>query len=157
MLTFKSKSNSKSKKFFRPVHLHAILFLVIYNIVSKANLVQALTIKDPLVSFLRIYLFGVIASFVFLYIFSHEDFLPFAKDIEKEEDKKEKKYLKKYRHYGKILGSFVIGGIGGPILIALTLRFFFHKKIIRYPLLFLITLVSTFLMFGIVKGFIHIL
>lgn len=139
---------------FKTIHLQAVLVVILYNIISKANFAHAL-IKSPfLLSFLRVYAFGVIATFAFLYLFSHEDFFQFARDLEKSEKQNEKKYLKKFNHYGKIFGSVLIGSIGGPIFLALTLRLFFHNHNIKYTLIFLVIFISTLISFGLLKGLI---
>lgn len=147
-------SKNKKQKFkFKSIHAQAVIVFILYNVISKVNFAQALIHNAFLYSFLRVYSFGVIATFAFLYFFSHEDFFQFAKDLEKTEKKKEKKYLNKFHHYGKVLGAILIGGIGGPIFAALTLRVFFHNQKIKYPLIFLIIFISTILGFGLIKGF----
>ena len=142
---------------FKAIHLQAVLVLILYNIISKANLAHALIRNSFVVSFLQVYGFGILATFAFLYLFSHEDFFTFAKEIEKKEEKGERKYLHKFKHLGKILATFLIGSIGGPIFLALTLRIFFHKHSLKYLLIILVIFISTLFGFGLLKGSINLL
>ena len=123
------------RKFFRPVHLQAILFLIIYNIISKWVFFKAIIHDSLLVNFLVPYFFGIIAGYIFLYLLSHEDFFHFIKDVEKIEKKKERGFIKKYLHHGKILATFLITIIGGPIFGALTIRLLLPRY--KYSLLIL--------------------
>lgn len=148
----------KGNKFkLRRIHFEAVALLILYTIISKANFLHAFIRNDFLISFLQVYSFGVFATFVFLYIFSHEDFFQFAYEIEVREKKQETKYLRKFKHYGKILATFLIGGVGGPIFLALTLRIFFHKNSLKYLLIFLVIFISTLISFGILKGSFNLL
>lgn len=142
---------------FRWIHLQAVLVLILYNIISKANLAHALIRNTFLVSFLQVYGFGILATFAFLYLFSHEDFFTFARELERNEERGEKKYLYKFKHLGKLFATFLIGSIGGPIFLALTLRIFFHKHSVKYLLIFLVIFISTLFGFGLLKGSINLL
>lgn len=153
----KSKSKIKKKSFFRPVHLQAILFLIVYNILSKTFLIKFILYKNFYLNFIGPYVFGVIAGSVFLYLLKHEDFFHFMKEVEKEERGKEKKFIKKFLHHGKILATVIIATIGGPIFAALTIRLLLPRY--RYPFLLLAvgnifsTLLSVTLAKGVVLGF----
>lgn len=142
----------KQKFKFKSIHIQAVLVLILYNIISKANLAHAFIRSDFLISFLQVYGFGVLATFAFLYLFSHEDFFTFARELERNEERGERKYLHKFKHLGKLLATIAIGIIGGPIFLALTLRLFFHKHKIQYALIFLIIFISTLFGFGAIKG-----
>lgn len=126
---------NKGKHFFHWVHLIALLVLGTYYFLSKLNLVHALKNNDPLSAFLQIYLFGVFFACLFLYIFSHEKFFKFAKELEKMEEKKEKTLLNKYFHHGKILATFLIGAVGGPVFASLTARLLLNKFKYKYLLI----------------------
>lgn len=138
------------------IHLIAVFILGGYFILSKVNLVNALTKETLILSFLQLYLFGVFFACLFLFIFSHENFFPFAKDIEKQEAKNEKKYLKKYLHHGKVLGTFVIGAIGGPVFSSLTARLLLNNYPFKYLLVILANIPSTFFTVGIANGFVKL-
>lgn len=147
----KSRIYPKTKRQLKLVHFQAIVVFILYNVVSKANFVHALIKDSFLFAFLKVYSFGVIATFAFLYLFSHEDFFQFAKEVEKKEIIKEKKYLTNLYHYGRVLTVIVIGSIGGPVFLALTLRLLFHRHDIKYPLVFLAIFISTLIGFGLIK------
>ncbi len=137
---------------FHWIHLIAVFILGGYFVLSKVNLVHALANPIFIISFLQLFVFGTFFSFLFLYIFSHEKFFPFAKDIEKSEKAKEKKYLSKYLHHGKVLATFIIGVIGGPIFLSLTLRMLLNKFRQKYLFVPLTSFVSTAFTFVVGKG-----
>ena len=95
------------------------------------------------------------SGFLFLYLFSHEDFFAFAGVLEKEESKKEKNYLDKFLKYGRFLTCVLVSQVGGPIFLALTVRFLFRKKDNRYLIVFLASAVSA--VFGVLlaKGLLN--
>jgi hypothetical protein len=117
----KRKLRSK-EAFFKPVHLQAVVFLLMYSVISKSIFIKSISSVDNMVAFLVPYVFGVVAGFLFLYLFSHEDFFHFARDVEKMESKREYGLLKKYKHYGKVVCTLIIATLGGPVFSALTIR-----------------------------------
>jgi len=152
------KRKSKKKRgFFRPVHLHAFLITISYLIISKLVFVRFVADGNICISFLGPFLFGSVVSVIFLYLFNHEDFFHFIKEIEKEEEKKEKNYLKKYARFGKIIACLVVGAIGGPIFSALTIRFLLGRIWYRYLVLVFSGVLSTIASVGIAKGFLDFL
>lgn len=134
----------------------AVFILGGYFVLSKINLVSALTRESIFTSFLQLYLFGIFFACLFLFIFSHEKFFTFAKDIEKEESKKEKKYLKKYMHHGKVFTTFVIGAVGGPFFSSLTARLLLNNYSFKYLLVILANIPSTILTVAASRGLIQI-
>jgi hypothetical protein len=151
-------SNLKYKKTkfkFHWTHFVAVLILGGYFILSKINTIHALTKNNIVESFLQLYLFGIIFACLFLYIFSHDRFFPFAREIEKKEKKKEKKYLKKFLHHGKIFGTFVIGAIGGPVFSSLTARLLLNNFGYKYLLVILANIPSTVLTVLAARGLIN--
>jgi hypothetical protein len=142
---------------FHWVHLLGVVILVGYFVLSKLNTVNAVTRQDIFLSFIQLYIFGAIFACIFLYLFSHEKFFPVAKDIEKVEEKKEKKYLKRYLHHGKILATFIIGTLGGPVFSSLTARLLLSKMGMgKYFIVILANIPSTLFTVGITNGFIKI-
>ena len=123
------KLKRKKRSFFRPVHLQAIIFLVIYNVVSKT-----------------IFIKSVLQSAYFFH---------FIKEVERQEDKKERGYLNKFKHHGKILATLIIATIGGPIFSALTIRLLLPKYKYPYLLLFIGNIFSTLFSVMIGKGILH--
>ncbi len=138
-------------------HVFALLILVSYFSVSKLNMAHAMTNQNKLIAFLQIYLFGIFFACLFLYLFSHERFFPIAKQIEKEEEKKEKKYLKKYIRHGKVLATFIIGTLGGPVFSSLTARLLLNNtNFLKYFIVVLANIPSTVVTVGIANGFVKI-
>lgn len=134
---------------FHWTHLVAVIVLVGYFLLSKINLAHALLNKNLVESFLQIYIFGIFFACLFLFIFSHEKFFTFAKDMEKQEQAKEKTFLKKYIHHGKILATFVIGVIGGPVFSSLTARILLNNYPFKYFLVIIANIPSTLFTLGI--------
>ncbi|MFZ3301628.1 MAG: hypothetical protein WA152_02875 [Microgenomates group bacterium] len=133
----------KPKSKFHWTHLIAVGLLALYFIISKINLAHALSSQNTFIAFLQIYFFGIIFACLFLYIFSHDKFFPVAKEIEKEEEKKEKKYLAKYLHHGKVLATFLIGVIGGPVFSSLTARLLINNHWYKYLIIIIANIPST--------------
>lgn len=131
-----AKRKTKTKKpFLRGVHLQAAIFLIVYTIISKYVFIRSITSGNNWVAFLVPYTFGVLAGCMFLYLFNHEDFFHFMKDIEAKEKKKEQSLLKKYIHFGKVAAILIIAIIFGPILSALSIRLLLNKVWYKYLLL----------------------
>lgn len=154
-------SKIKSKKWSDRIHWShflAIIVLFSYFTLSKINL--AMTIHDPniVIVFIKIYSFGAVFACFFLYVFSHDKFFPFAKEIEKKEEAKEKKYLQKYIHHGKVLATFIIGTFGGPVFSSLTARLLINNmQFGKYLIVILANIPSTVFTVGIANGFIKLI
>lgn len=145
-----SLKNKKSKLHW--THLIAVAVLAFYFIVSKINLAHAFLNSNMLKTFTQLFIFGTVFSFVFLYIFSHEKFFPFAKEIEKKEEAKEKNYLKRYLKHGKIFATFLIGVIGGPVFLSITTRLLLNNFRFRYLFVAITSFVSTIVTLSAGKG-----
>ena len=141
------------KGFFRLVHLEAIAILIAFFIVSNFVLVVSVANASIYISFFAPLLLGVLSTFVFLYLFSHSDFFHFITDFEKEEKGNEKKYLDRFKHFGKTVICVLVSAIGGPIFLALTVRFLFSKSRSRYLVALISTLISTIFSVALAKGF----
>lgn len=141
-----------NKSVFRSVHLQAILFLLFYTILSKFIFVKSIISDSYAVNFFGPYIYGVIAGSVFLYLFSHEDFFHFIKDLKKQQKKKEDKYIKKYIHYGKVLCSLVVATLGGPVFSALTVRLLLNRVWFKYVLVAIGNIPSTIIAVAMGKG-----
>lgn len=146
--------NSKKSR-FHWVHLIAVFILGSYFVLSKVNLVNALTRDNLVNSFFQMFIFGLFFTYLFLYLFSHENFFPFAKEIENKEKSKEEKLLKKYIHHGKVIGTFLIGLVGGPVFLSLTTRLLLNNFRYKYVFIFITILISTFIIFSISTGLVR--
>ncbi len=141
-----------SKSLLRTVHLQALLFLVVYNFLSKFIFIKSLLSKSLLVNFFGPYIFGIAAGFVFMYLLKHEDFFHFMKEVEVIEKKAERKMLHKYLHHGKVMATFLITAISGPVLGVITTRLLLPKYRKWFLILVLGNFVSTILTVGLAKG-----
>jgi len=141
------------------VHLEALVLIVFYLFFSKVFLVHSAFLKNIFPAFLSQFVYGSLAGLVFLYLFSHEDFFPLAREIEKEEEKKEEKWLKRLKHHGKIFVCLMIGALGGPVLGALSVRLLLHRHHFwyKYGIVVFSDLISTVISLGLVKGFVGVL
>jgi len=139
------------------IHFWAVATIVLYLSFSKIVLVYFSPLSLWL-AFLGPFVYGALAGLIFLYLFSHEDFFPLARQIEKEEKKQEKKWLKTFSRHGKLFICLAIGAIGGPLFGAITVRFLIHqhKFWYKYALIFFSTIISTILLVGIARGIIKI-
>lgn len=138
--------------FFRPVHLQTLAVLIVYFFISNFVFVGSIAHPNILVSFFVPLTFGTISSFVFLYLFGHEDFFHTMASLEKEEKGNEEKLLGKFGHFGNIIVCMIISAIGGPIILALAIRFLFSEKENRYLIAFISVLASTIITVGFAKG-----
>lgn len=147
----------KIKKFFRPVHFQALLVLVIYFILSRAIFLKFVSLGFRWEAFVGPFVFGSIESLIFLYLFSHEDFFHFMKDVEKAEEKKEEKYLKQFGYHGRILTAIFVSSVGGPIFLALTVRLLMKNFEYKYWVIIFSVFVSTIIDVLLALGVFHIL
>lgn len=147
------KRRIKIKKgFIRPIHIQTLFVIVAYLVISKFVFFKFVTGPNMVESFLGPFIFGVLTSFIFLYLFSHEDFFHFIKEVEKKEERKEEEYLRKYKHLGKIAAVLAIGAIGGVIFAALTVRLLLINYKYRYLILLISMFFSTIFTVGVAKG-----
>lgn len=142
------------KRKIHNIHILAVVILTSYLTLSKINYVHALTNVNHIFTFFQLYIYGSFFAVLFLFIFSHEHFFKFAKDLENTEKKKEKAYLDKYLHFGKVLSTFIIGTIGGPIFGSLSARLLINKNKFKYLIVVLANIPSTFIAMGLGKGII---
>lgn len=144
--------SSVKKHKFHWIHIFAVLILGGYFLLSKVNIVHALTQENIIISFLQLYLFGTGFGLFLLYILSHEKFFPVALEIEKEEERQEKSFFKKYLRHGKILATFLIGTVGGPVFSALTARMLLKNFTYKYLIVVLANIPSTLFTLGLGRG-----
>jgi hypothetical protein len=145
-------TRKKKTSFLRPVHFQAVVFIVVYFIISNAIFYGSVAHPNIFVSFFVPLVFGMLSSFAFLYLFSHEDFFHFIKKLDRAENRKENKFLEKFSQYGRILACILVAIIGGPIFLSLTVRFLFLESENRYMIIFIVVLISTLISVAIAKG-----
>lgn len=150
-------STRKNKNFFRPLHLETLAFLIIYFVFSSFILVKSAIYSNIYISYAAPIVFGAASGFVFLYLFSHNDFFHFIGNLEKEERRTEKGYLGKFKKYGKFAACIIISAVGGPIFLALSVRFLFSKSENRYLILFFCTIASTIIVVAFARGLVSFL
>ena len=143
----------------KSIHIQAILVLIVYLIFSKINLVSSAASKYLWVSFLSPFIYGSLSGLVFLYLFSHEDFFPIAREIEKKERKAEQRWQERLSHHGKVFICFFIGAATSPVLCALAVRLLIHKHKFwyKYAVIFVSEIFSTILNVGLLKGLIRVI
>src|SRR3972149_9519680 len=103
------------RKLFKPIYIEALIVYLFYSLTGKYLLVKGTISGNPSFSFFVQSLASSIFAVIFLFLFSHEEFFKFARVIEKKESKKEKRYIKKYLHFGKHLAVLIIGVLAGPL------------------------------------------
>lgn len=142
----------------KSIHVQAALVLIVYLVFSKINLISSAASRYLWVSFLGPFIFGSLAGLVFLYLFSHEDFFPIAREIEKKEKKAEQRWQERLSHHGKVFICFFVGAVTSPVLCALAVRLLIHKHKFwyKYAIIFFAEIVSTVLNVGLLKGLIKI-
>lgn len=149
----KKKAMSAGRRgFIRPIHVQTFFIIIGYLLLSKFVFFEFVADRDVTMSFFGPFAFGVLTSFVFLYLFSHEDFFHFIKEVERKEEKKEEEYLRKYKHLGKIAAVLVIGAIGGVIFASLTTRLLLTNYKYRYLVLMVAIFFSTVFSVSLAKG-----
>lgn len=151
MLKNMSKTKVKNS-IFRLVYFQTVIALTAYFLISNFVFLGSVAYTNIYISFFVTLVFGVLSSFVFLYLFGHKGFFPFIGKFEREEEGNEKKYLDKFIRYGRIAACILVSAVGGPIFLALTIRFLFLESENRYLMAFVSTLISTVFMIAFAKG-----
>lgn len=147
------KTNMKIKK----VHLVGVGVLIVYYTLSKMIFFSTIISSNPLVYLIIPYVFGSVAAVIFLYIFSHEEFFSFAKEIEKKSMKKENKLLKRFGNHGKVTSMFLISIFGGPVFSALTARLLLKNFKYKYYLVVIANIPATIWTIGSSKGLLSLI
>lgn len=149
---------SKKLSKIKGVHLQAVLVLIVYLVLSKINLVASSASGLWWISFFGPFAFGALAGLTFLYLFSHEDFFPVAREIEKKEKKEEEKWRVRLAHHSKVFICLAVGTLTSPVLSSLTARLLIHKHKFwyKYAVVVLGEIFSTVLYVGLIKGLIKI-
>ncbi len=143
---------AKKKSIIRPVHIQALLFLVVYTIIANYVFFRSVASDSLVINFLTPFFFGIISGCVFLYLLRHEDFFHFMKEVEDIERKTEKKYINKFINKGRLLASVLVIVIGGPILGAIAIRLLLPRYANWFLVLFAGNVISTIFSVSFAKG-----
>lgn len=137
----------------KSVHFQALTVWIIYTVITKGSFLIGMSKNwEGRDVYLLNIVFSVIFGLLFLYLFSHEDFFSFAKEIEKKNSKKEKNLLHRFQHLGKFLASVLIGVMSGPLVGALAVRFLLHKSKYKYFVIIISSALSATIWLGIARG-----
>ena len=119
----------------KTVHIQALGLWVIYTIANKVAFFSGISHKIlPAESYLINMIVSSAFGLLFLYLFSHEDFFKFARELENKNRKKTVKLEHYFIHTGKILTALIIGIISGALLSALIVRILLPRFKYRYVL-----------------------
>lgn len=116
------------------VHFLALLTWVGYTVLSRTLQFGETTTVNVEKAYLLSAIFNIVFVILFLYLFSHDKFFEFAREIEMRAKKKEKGYTNMARHWGKLIMTGIVGLTGSPLYIALTIRLFWPKLKSKYLL-----------------------
>lgn len=131
------------KTIFVVIFYTLISYLVMFSCVAQPNLI---------LSFLISIIFNLVSTTVFLYLFTNKKTSNFAKKIEQSKKKNQQKYLEKFLRFGKFLTCIILSFIGGPILLALTIKLIFNKSSHKYLIAVIACTISTFIFISFSKG-----
>ena len=136
-------------------HFKTIVILIIYFLITQSSFFVGVLNSTPIfLGFLLNIIFSVFFGVIFLYIFSHEDLFDIARQLEKDNIKKEKVWLHRFKNLGKSTVVFLIGILAGPLFAAITLRIILPKYKYRYTLMVFVATASAILWLGIARGII---
>ena len=144
-------STARNKK-LKSIHLQVALVLIFYLLVSNTIFLKAAIHRNVLISFALPMIFGGLASAIFLYLFSHEDFFYFAQALQKKQMRVEQRWLRRFQRFGKSFTTLGIGTLGGPILGALTARLLLNQEKYKYHLVVFSAIPSTFFWMSLTRG-----
>jgi predicted permease len=112
--------------------------------------------QNIFISFLISLVFGIVSTIVFLYLFIHQSSSKFVRKLKQVEENNEKKYLKNFLHFGKFLACTLISLIGGPIFLALTVKFLFPHSPHKYRIAIAVSIISNIIFVSFSKGLLRI-
>jgi hypothetical protein len=151
-----TKNKTKNKQ-INSTYFKTTIILFVYLVISYLLLIVSLANPNVFISFLVPLIFGVISSVIFLYLFSHKNFIPFIKKIEDRQRKSEEKYLKKFIRFGNFFACILVSLIGGPIFLALTVHLLFPKSHNKYQITIISSTITSILFVTLVKSFLKMI
>ncbi len=139
------------------IYIEAFVVWAVYSFGTKYLLFNGVITSKPLFEALFYnFLSGLFFGTAFLYLFSHEDFFPFAKKIEKREIKNEKKWEHRLARFGRVFVVFLISIFVGPMISALSAKFLIAKIRFKYLLVGIFGGLSSSLWLLVARGVVHL-
>lgn len=137
----------------KSIHFKAFAVWAIYTAVTKGSFLAGMSesVTPPNAYMINI-IFSVIFGLLFLYLFSHQDFFKFAKEIEKNNSKAERRWEHRLLHFGRLFSAFLIGVATGPLIGALAIRFLVPRHKYKYVLIVTSSTISAILWLGLTRG-----
>ena len=136
----------KTLRFFK-----AVALLVVYFLVSNTIFIRSVS-QEVFLAYGFPMIFGMLTSLMFLYLFEHEDFFKFAKELEKLEEAREKKFVARFSRHSRLFTTVAIGVVCGPVFSALSAHLLVPKYRYKYLLVMFISVPSTILWVGGARG-----
>jgi|SRR3989344_3571944 len=134
------------------VHLQAVGLWIGYSVLTKILLGSQVASADLVRAYATTAVFGIAFSVTFLYLFSHERFFKFMREVELKAKKKEEGWIRRLKHAGKVLTTLVIGAFGSPLYIALVMRLFWPRSKYRYVAAPVLTVMGGWLILTVTRG-----
>lgn len=128
---------------------------VVFIIISYLITFYCLTYPNIIFGSISLTLFNSLSSLIFIYLFNHQNSFPAIKNIELSNQKKQKKYLKKFLKFGKFIATILMGLIGGPILLSLSVKFLFRQH--QYRNTIITSILTNIIFITISKGLFQII
>lgn len=128
---------------------------VVFIIVSYLITFYCLALPNILFAFTALTLFNTSSSLGLIFLFNHQNSFPAIKNIEQSNKKKQAIYLKKFLKFGKFIATILMGLIGGPILLSLTVKVLFRQH--QYRTTILASIITNIIFIVISKGLLQII
>ena len=139
------------KKHFKYALIVGVL-LFIHSVLSWAILLFATHASGFFLSFVPPFLFGILTTLFFLYVFNHDGVIKIAKYLEDKEKNTQRKWSKKLARTGKVVTTILIGLLLGPIMLALAIKLFIPKSRWKYLIIIFVIFFSTLYYMIFLKG-----
>ena len=136
----------------RKLNFRNISIIIIYIVLSYLVMFFCTVHLDTILSFLIALTFNLVSTIIFLYLFINQRSSDFVKKLEKIEKKNQQKYLQNFLQFGKFITSIILSFIGGPILLALTIKLLFNKSFYKYFIAITASAISTLIFISLSKG-----
>lgn len=133
-------------------YIIASAILIGFFFLTSGILVFVATTPYAILAFGVPMIVGILSSLGFYYIFTHEETFPFAVEIEKQQKKAEKQWLRLLPRSGKAVTVIMLGIVGGPLLAAFSAQFLIPDSEYKYQILAFTGGLSGFLIAGLTRG-----